>query len=142
LTGKSRAKPILGFSDNETVMLDFDSTTLDIVKYWASRTMRWFKLGGYLILKSSKNCYHVVFNRRVTWSENMRVVAWVALQSNNKGLQKWHLMQCIKQSSTLRVSNKREKAPPRIVFRFGKQAQQIKDFIKNRYLIKKIIKKR
>jgi hypothetical protein len=141
LTRKSKAKPILGFSDTETVMLDFDDTALKTVKHWASRVMRWFKLGGYLILRSSKSHYHVVFNRKVSWSENMRIVAWVSLQSHNRGLIKWFLMQCIKQSSTLRVSNKREKSSPRIVFRFGKQEQQIKCFVKNRYLIKQIIKK-
>lgn len=109
LTEKSKAKPILGFSDTEMVMLDFDDTALDKVKYWASRAMRWFKLGGYIILKSTKNCYHVVFNQKVSWSENNCIVAWIAIQSHNNGLIKWHLMQCIKQSSTLRVSNKRAK---------------------------------
>jgi hypothetical protein len=141
LTEKSKAKPILGLSDTETVMIDFDDTSFQTVKYWASRTMKWFKLEGYMILKSSKCCYHAVFNRVVSWSENMHIVAWVALQSHKKELQKWLLMQCIKQSSTLRVSSKREKTSPRIVFRFGKQDKQIRNFIRNRHLIKKIIKK-
>jgi hypothetical protein len=141
LTEKSKAKPILGLSDTETIMLDFDDTAFKIVKYWASRVMKWFRLEGYIILKSSSGCYHVVFNRGVTWSENMRIVAWVALQSHNKGLQKWFLMQCIKQSSTLRVSCKREKGSPRIVFRFGKQDRQIREFVKKRRLIKVLLNK-
>jgi len=132
---------IIGFSDNATVKLDFDDVSFKIVKYWAERTMKWFRLQGFMILKSSKNCYHVLFNRPVAWSENMRIVAWVALQSRNKGLKKWFLMQCIKQSSTLRVSKKRDKDSPRIVFKFGKQDKQIKTFIKNRHLIKECIKK-
>jgi hypothetical protein len=141
LTEKSKAKPFLGFSDTETVMLDFDDTTSKTVKYLASRAVKWFKLGGYMILKSSKGCYHAVFNRPVSWSENMRIVAWVALQSHNKGLQKWFIMQCIKQSSTLRVSNKLGKPSPRVVFRFGRQDLQINNFIRNRHLIKTIIRK-
>lgn len=70
--------------------------------------MKWFKLEGYLILKSSQNRYHVVFNRQISMPENMRIMSWIALQSHNLGLHKWFLMQCIMKSSTLRVSNKRE----------------------------------
>lgn len=138
---RSRANAILGFSDSETVKLDFDDTCFSTVKFWALRTMKWFRLRGFLILKSSKNCYHVVFDREVSWTQNMRVVAWVALLSHNKGLAKWFLMQCIKGCSTLRVSFKREKPSPRIVFRFGKQDEQVKDFLKTRIQVKNIIKK-
>lgn len=141
LTEKSKAKPIIGFSDTETVKLDFDDVQFETVKYWASRTSRWFKLQGFIILKSSKNRYHVVFNRVVSWTENMRVVAWVALLSHNKGLAKWLLMQCIKGCSTLRVSSKREKHSPRVVYRHGKQDQNVKEFLKSRKIIKKISKK-
>lgn len=131
----------IGYTDKETVKLDFDNMAFKTVRYWAERAMNWYKLGGFVILKSSKNCYHVVFNRPVSWSRNMRIVAWVALQARNQGLVKWHLMQCIKESSTLRISPKREKPSPRVVFRFGKQDQQINNFVKKRLLVKQIIKK-
>lgn len=136
MTERLKAKPILGFSDVETVKLDFDETSFSSVKYWALRTMKWFRLGGFLVLKSSEKHYHVVFNREVSWSENMRIVAWVALQSRNQGLLKWFLMQCIKESSTLRISTKRQKPSPRIVFRYGKEDQQIKHFLEYRNLVK------
>ena len=100
--------------------------------------MKWFKLKGFVILKSSKKCYHVVFDRRVSWSENMRVVAWVVLLSHSKDLARWFLMQCIKRCSTLRVSSKRDKPPPRIVFRHGRQGQNVKDFLKYRRIIARI----
>lgn len=132
---------LLGYSDEDTVKLDFDNVSFHDVKYWASRTTRWFKLRGFLILKSSENCYHVVFDRVVSWSENMRIVAWVALHSHNKGLLKWFMMQCIKGCSTLRVASKREKLPPRVVCRYGEQNQNVKEFLKNRRIIKKIQKK-
>ena len=64
----------LGVSSDETVMLDMDDTDFKTVQYWADRAMNWFDLGGYIILKSSSGCYHVVFNRSVTWSENMRII--------------------------------------------------------------------
>lgn len=138
---KSEASPILGFSDTETVKLDFDKVSFSSVRYWALRAMKWFKLRGFVILKSSKNCYHVVFDHVVSWSENMRIVAWVSLQSRSRSLCKWFLMQCIKGCSTLRVSPKREKPSPRIVYRHGKQDQNVRDFLKNREIIKKISQK-
>ena len=39
------------------------------------------------------------------------------------------------------MSSKREKPSPRIVFRYGKQDQQIKNYVENRHLIKQITKK-
>ena len=142
LTEKScQGKPIFGFTDTETVKLDFDNTQFKKVRYWAKRTMRWFKLGGYIILKSSKNSYHVLFDKSVSWAENLKVVAWVALHSQNRGLIKWLIMQCIKQSSTLRISNKNKKHSPRIVYRHGKQDKQIRGFLEYRKLIKKLMRK-
>lgn len=134
-------KPILGYSDNETVKLDFDETPFKVVKYWALKTMNWFKLGGFVILKSSENCYHIVFNRKVSWSENMKIVAWASLLSHHENLKKWFLMQCIKQLSTLRVSSKRMKPSPRIMYRYSNQSKQVQNFLTYRHMIKKIIQK-
>jgi hypothetical protein len=137
---KERWNPkfIIGFTDTETVMLDFDNTSFKDVKYWALRTMKWFNLEGFIILQSSENHYHVVFNREVSWSENMRIVAWVALLSNNPMIQRWFLMQCIKQGSTLRVSPKVGKPSPKIVFRYGKQDKQVREYLSYRRLAKNI----
>ena len=137
----NQGRPLLGYSDTETVKLDFDEMPFKDVKYWALRTMKWFKLGGFLNLKSSKNCYHVVFNRKVSWRKNVHIVAWVCLESQNQGLDKWFVMQCIKESSTLRVSPKNDKPSPRIVYHEGKQDGQIKVFLANRRCIKDIIRK-
>jgi len=132
---------ILGITDQETVKLDFDNTRFKTVKYWAMRTMKWFKLKGFIILKSSKNNYHVIFDKKVSWTKNMHIVAWVSLLSQNKNLQKWFLMQCIKEGSTLRVSEKKEKPQPRIVYRFGSQNNQIAEFLAYRKIVKSIIAK-
>jgi len=94
---------------------------------------------GFIILKSSENSYHVVFNRPVLWSENMHIVAWVSLLSGSEKLKTYLLMQCIKGSSTLRISSKGEKNSPRLVYRFGKQDKRIKEFLLERRRIKSII---
>jgi hypothetical protein len=137
---KERWNPkfIIGFTDTETVMLDFDNTSFKDVKYWALRTMKWFNLEGFIILESSENHYHVVFNRKVSWSENMKIVAWVSLLSHNPMLEKWFIMQCIKEGSTLRISPKMDKPSPKIVFRHGKQDKQVREFLSYRRLIKNI----
>jgi len=135
---KSNHNFTLGISSDETVMLDLDDTDYKTVQYWAERAMNWFNLGGYIILKSSSGCYHILFNRSVDWSENMRVVAWVAYLSGNEGLQRWHRMQCIKMKSTLRVGPKNDKSSPRIVKRVGDQEGQIREFIEIRNEVKKI----
>ena len=128
---------ILGFTDDETVMLDFDDTPFKKVKYWAQIAMNHFGLGGFLILKSSENHYHVVFNRRVNWAENMSIVAWVSLQSNNQNMLRYLRMQCIKKASTLRVGPKGEKPSPRIVYREGNEDTQIKEYLETRNFLKK-----
>lgn len=122
------------------LILDLDNMPFKTVKYWALRTVKWFKLRGFIILKSSDNHYHVVFDKSVFWIKNMRVVAWVWVESKNEGLGRWFAMQCIKESSTLRVSPKKEKPSPRIVFRYCKQDYEIKNFLKRRRLIKKLMR--
>ena len=103
--------------------------------------MRFFKLGSFLILESSENCYHVVFNRRVSWSENMSIVASVTLLSHNQGLRRWQLMQCRKQSASLRVSPKGVKPSPRIVYQEGRGDDQIKDFLDFREVVRNMMRK-
>jgi hypothetical protein len=132
------SKPILGYSDTSTVKLDFDDTPFKTVKYWALRATKWFRLRGFIILRSSKNHYHVVFDRSVTWERNLPIVAWVALESGNPKLQRYLTMQCIKESSTLRVSSKANKASPRIVYRHGRENREIRNFLICRGAVNKI----
>jgi hypothetical protein len=126
--------------DTETVKLDFDHTPFRVVKQWALRTMHWFRLDGFMILKSSDKCYHVVFNRPVSWTDNVRIMAWVTLQSKHPKLTGWFILQCIKQGSTLRVSPKYHKPAPRIVYRYGQQDAQIREFLRYRIVIKRASK--
>ena len=127
---------ILAYSDTETVKLDFDKTLFHDVKHWADRVSQRFKLEGYVVLKSSQDSYHIVFNRSVTWTENLKIVAWVCLHSHHNRLLKWFFMQCIKGSSTLRVGPKGEKPPPRVVLRCGKEDSEVKSFLHYRRSIK------
>jgi hypothetical protein len=144
---KSKAKAdhlfpiIFGDWDNCTIRIDFDNDCLVNVKYWAKRACYWHKLDGFIILQSSKRHYHVVFNKTVTWATNVKVICWIALESGNLNLQKYALMQGIKKTSTLRIGNKGNKKPPKIISRYGNQDKQISNFLDNRKFILNSIKK-
>ena len=130
---------ILGYSSTDTVMLDFDLVLYSTVRYWADRAMNFHGLEGFIILLSSVHSYHVVFNRAVSWSENSRIMAWIGQLSGHEKLQAYHRMQCIKESSTLRVSSKNGKPAPVIVYREGKQDGEIAIFLEWKALIQKIL---
>lgn len=132
LKEQSNPKTLFGITDTETVKLDFDDTPLDDVNYWAKRVYHWFKLDGFLILKSNESSYHVVFDLPVSWELNVHIMNWVAVECQLKKLSDYVLMQGIKESSTLRVGNKGGKKPPKIKFRFGKQCKQVKKFLEKR----------
>jgi len=125
---------IIAFSSKETVKLDYDNTSFRVVKQCALDMMKRFRLKGLMILKSSKNSYHVVFDRKVSWTKNVRIMAWISLISHNAELVKWFIMQCIEESSTLRISRKEDKKTPRIVYRYGSQNHEIQQFLKYRRL--------
>jgi hypothetical protein len=144
--------PIIGDWDKETVRLDFDDTLLSEVKLWSYRACLWFHLDGFIVFQSSmknyiakrnnrvfyrfrKGSYLVVFDRSVHWDTNVKIMNWVGLESGNLNLQKYVRMQCIKKTSTVRISNKGNKPIPKIVFRFGNQNRQIKKFLETRTFI-------
>ena len=127
---------MLGLTDTETVKLDCDESSFQSVKCLAEKTLKKFNLEGFIILRSSKNNYHVVFNREVSWSENVSIMSWVVLTNKKPKLLQWFLLQCIRKASTLRVGSK---SPPRIVFRSGCSAKQIEVFLCFRNQIKRFM---
>lgn len=136
---KSSPKFILGYTDTETVKLDLDDVSFQRVKYWALVTAKRFSLRGFIILKSSRNSYHVVFDRPVSWVRNVAIVAWVCLMTKHRKLTEWLIMQCIKHASTLRLSPKKEKPAPRIIYRHGTQNEQVSNFLRYRKVVQTII---
>lgn len=144
--------------DRETVRLDWDNTPLDEVKYWSFKAYKRFKLEGFMILVSSwkqypfirdrgkvvcqfmRGSYLTVFDKPVRWETNVKVMDWVALESGNEGLKKYVLMQGIKGSSTVRLSRKGVKPFPEIVYCYGSQFRQIKQFLETRKIVLEVVK--
>lgn len=135
---KLKVEPILGFTDCYTVKIDCDGMAFKDVKKIALIVMRKCGLNGFIILKSSKNHYHVVFDHYVSWEDNLSAVGWFSVLSHNPKMKDYLVMQCIKKSSTLRVVERENKPMPRIVFRYGEQNDAIEEFLKERQRIKRI----
>ncbi len=138
---KSSHSVILGDWDKHTVQIDFDNMEYHCVLEICRKVKSWFRLQGFLVLNSSVGNYHVVFNRRVSWTTNVSVMGWISLLSKNEKVKDYVIMQCVKGSSTLRIGPKGDKPYPRIVFREGRQDGQIKWFLYNRRIIKDIVRR-
>lgn len=129
----TKSNYVIGYTDQETLKLDLDNLSIFKVKSIANWILSRFEMGGYIILRSSKNKYHAVFDRTLEWGENCRIMGYVAwILGNNRNYEMWLIMQLIKKSSTLRISNKGDKPKPRIVYQKGEQADQIPIFRKYR----------
>lgn len=128
---------IVGYTSDRTAMLDLDELNIDEVKVLAYRMMHRFKLDGYLILKSSCDGWHVVFDRRLSWKNVLRVIfaappcrrRWHAHFS-------WAELQAIKGFATLRIGNKSHKRSPRIIEGYGSQDGQIEEYLQCRKQLK------
>lgn len=130
---KMTNSPVVGYTSDNTVMLDIDKmadhTAVRICQYIVKR----WKLGGYLLLNSSHKNFHAVFDRHVSWKTVMRVIFNCAFKyRDNPKLTGWCIMQAIKGSCTLRISNKGKKSPPHIVARVGTQHRAIKKYFEVR----------
>lgn len=88
-----------------------------------------------------KGSYLTIFDRPVRWVTNAKVMCWTALESRNEHLLKYAQMQIIKQTSTARASEKWFKPRPEIVFQYGSQDFQIKEFLENRKVSLDIIER-
>jgi hypothetical protein len=137
---------IVGLSDNRTVMCDLDNVSFKKVKSLAFLTLKRFRLGGFIILKSSRRNYHVVFDKPKRWSEVLKIIASIGINSNNPEVWKWVCMQVRKGFCTLRVSPKPInpegfKPTPRIVYRYGSQNCQIEWFLTLRRRVLRMVKR-
>jgi len=104
-------------------MLDLDNLALYKVKRVAARLCERYKLEGYIIVRSSKMNYHVIFNRYLRWKKILQIIfsQYVCIR--------WGIWQARKGHLTLRVSRKNNKNKPKIIFRTGKNTKLIKEYL-------------
>ena len=146
---------VLGNWNRSMVMLDFDEMSLDEVKYWCFLILNHFKLRGFAILESSRKemkvtlpdftycfvrCnYLAVFDKSVSWERNVEIMNWASLVCHSESLSKYVVMQCIKRSSTLRLSSKGDKPPPQLIYQYGSIDGKVREFLETRELVLNIL---
>lgn len=136
-TGKEE-KPIryvYGFTTSHGLLLDLDNTTLGETRKIAKKYMERFKLEGYLILRSSQNNYHVVFNKYMSWKKVLaclfKIVWYYHYHKHGikPSLTFWAILQACKETETLRVSRKERKSIPKVIQTKGKTDKLINDYL-------------
>jgi len=121
---------IVGYTSDRTAMLDLDGLTRYQVIELAQKLLGRFKLKGYLILKSSIDGWHVVFDKRLSWKNVLRVIfAAPPCRHRWHGHFSWAELQAIKGFATLRIGNKRRKRSPRVIDAYGSQDGQIAEYL-------------
>jgi len=129
---------ILGDFHTDIVKVELDNKNLRFAKRIGRILNKRYDLDGFIIFRSSTTThkienadysktvfryrthgYHIVFNREVSEKENHSIIAWLCMYLKDENLTKWFLMQCIKQTITLRTGFKRKKKPPTIIYREG-----------------------
>jgi len=117
---------IIGTFTKNYVQIDFDEMSfLDVIKICDAALKKW-NLEGYIIIKSSKQHYHAVFNKYFKkWEDVAKIMSWIAIISENIKVKDYVLLQIIRKESTLRLTEKANKPKPRIVYRCGKHDKGI-----------------
>ena len=117
------SEPCIGFTTTKGLMLDIDHCRIHKVKNIAKTLMKVYKLEGYLIIKSSKDNYHIVFNKYLTWKKITKILF------NQYICIRWAIWQMRKGELTLRISRKNGKNKPKIIITTGKTDKLINDYL-------------
>jgi hypothetical protein len=113
----------IGFTTRKGVCLDLDSVSQTKAEKIADYRLSKHNLEGYLLIQSSKNHFHVVFNRYTSWRTTLQIIfsTWKCIE--------WGVWQAIKGELTLRISPKNGRNLPKIVKRVGKTDKLIRDYL-------------
>lgn len=120
---------IVGYTSDRTAMLDLDGVTRNEAIELADELLLRFKLRGYVILKSSCDGWHVVFDRRLSWKNVLRVIfAAPPCRRRWNGHLSWAELQAIKGFATLRICRKGHKDSPRVFHGRGFGTNQVAEY--------------
>jgi len=116
-------KGVIGFTTTRGLLLDLDNMTeKKTVRLCGSLCSR-HKLEGFIILKSSNNHYHAVFNRYLSWKKALMIASSIFK------CVEWVIWQVRKGEFTLRISTKHGINKPQIVFEYGRKDKLIRDYL-------------
>jgi len=113
----------VGFTTTKGLCLDLDDISEKKAKRLTEFLLKRYKLEGYILIKSSKKHYHVVFNRYLTWKKTLQILVNIHKCLN------WMLWQIKKGEITLRISTKKAKNKPVILLTKGQTDKLISDYL-------------
>ena len=122
----------IGFVTEKGLMLDLDNINQKKARKIAQITCKKHKLEGYLLVKSSKNHYHIIFNKtNISWRKTLQIIF-----SLHKCVF-WGIQQARKGWLTLRISSKKGKTP-KIIEAKGNTDKLINLYLQHYYLFKEM----
>lgn len=113
----------IGFVTQKGVCLDLDYITEKSVQKLAEYLLKRYRLKGYLLVKSSPEHYHLIFNRYTSWNQALRIVFSVY-----KAVE-WGIWGARKGELTLRLSKKKGKNIPQLLKIVGKTDKLIRQYL-------------
>ncbi len=125
----------IGFVTRKGILLDLDNTSQNSVirlaeKFLEKRKFRYIEreinLEGYLIVKSSENHYHLIFNVYLPFREALMIASSVRIGN----LQCWILERAKHGEFTIRISTKNGNNKPKLIAEKGKTDKLINDYLK------------
>jgi len=113
----------IGFNTDRGLMLDLDNMKYKKAKWTAESLLKDYKLEGFLLIRSSKKNYHVVFNRYLRWKTITKILF------SMYECVRYAVFQMKEGKLTLRISKKNGKDKPKILRQVGKTDKLIKDYL-------------
>jgi len=113
----------IGFNTDRGLMLDLDNMKYKKAKWIAETLLKEHKLEGFLLIRSSKKNYHVVFNSYLSW----RTITKILFSLHE--CVRWAVFQMKEGQLTLRISKKNGMDKPKILRQVGKTDKLIRDYL-------------
>ncbi len=113
----------IGFNTDRGLMLDLDNMKFRKALRIAETLLQRYKLEGFLLIRSRRKNYHVVFNRYLSW----RTITKILFRLHE--CLRWAVFQMKEGQLTLRISKKNGKDKPKILLNVGKADKLIEDYI-------------
>lgn len=113
----------IAFSTDRGLMLDLDNMKFRKALWIAETLMERYKLEGFLLIRSSRKNYHVVFNRYLRWKTITKILF------SQYECTRYAVYQMKEGKLTLRVSSKNGKDRPIILLTVGKTDKLIREYL-------------
>jgi len=113
----------IGFTTSAGLIIDLDDMNLPKVTRIVDKLYQTHDLEGYLIIESSPNHYHVIFNKYLEWNK----ITYILFNFVKNSVIGWSINQMRRGDLTLRIStNKGHK--PKILTVYGETDKLIKEY--------------